>query len=404
MNNTSNKNGNGNGRGRKPVNAGARRNGNATQKKNGNGRATLKALGIQGSALPLSYAMSNVRPIQNQKCRHAGSDFITSVIVKSDITLPTSRILAEFPISPSAFPGTRLTQFSQLYEFYKFVSLRLRYVPAVPVTLACQLVLYVDLDPTDDAGTITDADFLVRQAVAQTGAQQWNFHTPKVIPMAMRTDQQFYFTGNDKQNVRFTQQGKAYLIQVTQAVNVSGDPIASDIEAGSIFFDWVVDFNIPQLNPETSIVTSVTGETIKYFTDTPTGGAGTWEPSWLSAGQPIMEPRSLYLVMLRGDVLRTISASTSQSILVRVDGRLLGAYLYDVATDSISNASIPFVVTTNNNGIPTQKVEISWDATVGGFMNSLGLTIAPLKNGTSFPVLSGGSFYDTGSRSINVGF
>jgi hypothetical protein len=133
------------------------------------------------------------------------------------------------------------------------VNLRLRYVPAVPVTLACQLVLYVDLDPSDDPSVINDADNLIRQAVAQTGAQQWNFHTPKVIPMAMRTDQQFYFTGEDRTNVRFSQQGRAYLIQVTQALDVSGTVIGADIESGSIFFDWSVDFNTPQLNPEGAI-------------------------------------------------------------------------------------------------------------------------------------------------------
>jgi hypothetical protein len=262
----------------------------------------------------------------------------------------------------------------------------------------------VDLDPTDDAGTITDADFLVRQAVAQTGAQQWNFHTPKVIQMAMRTDQQFYFTGNDKQNVRFTQQGKAYLIQVTQAVNVSGDPIASDIEAGSIFFDWVVDFNIPQLNPETSITTSTPSQSINYYTTPPTTGAGVWEPSWLSAGQPILEPRSMYIVNLRGDVFTTISSSGDTSILVTVDGRGLGQFTYEPSTTSIYSATIPFVVTTDNNGIPHQKVVVDWNPTMGSNMNTLGLIIAPLKNGTSFPVMAGGSFYDTGSRSINVGF
>jgi hypothetical protein len=177
-----------------------------------------------------------------------GSDFITKVMVRPNPTVE-EQILAKFPISPSAYTGTRLTQLADLWEFYKFNNLALRYVPAVPVSLACQLVLYVDLDPSDDPTVIPNADALIRQAVAQTGAQQWNFHVPKRIPMALRNDRQFFFTGVDKQNVRFSQQGMAYLIQITSPVNFNGEPIATEIEAGSIFFDWNIGFNIPQINP-----------------------------------------------------------------------------------------------------------------------------------------------------------
>jgi hypothetical protein len=329
--------------------------------------------------------MANVRPVQNQKCRHSGSDFITPVVVKSDISLPSSRILAEFPITPSAFPGTRLTQFSNLYEFYKFVSLRLRYVPAVPVTLACQLVLYVDLDPSDDASIITDADFLIRQAVAQTGAQQWNFHTPKVIPMAMRADQQFYFTGNDRQNVRFTQQGKAYLIQVTEAVNVSGDPITRDIEAGSIFFDWVVDFNIPQLNPETSFVTAVSSQTVNYLAG---NLSENWEPTWLPGGEPILLPRTSYVVNLRYK-RKEIDwiGPPATAITVTVDGRNTGTIT--VTSTQFTHSIIPFIVTTDNFGVPTQNVIVALGFDVSSNFDEVGFTLSPLRAGSGFAALAG---------------
>jgi len=342
--------------------------------------------------MPVSYAMANVRPIQNQKCRHSGSDFITPVTVKADISVPSSRILAEFPITPSAFPGTRLTQFSNLYEFYKFVSLRLRYVPAVPVTLACQLVLYVDLDPTDDATTITDSDFLIRQAVAQTGAQQWNFHTPKVIPMAMRADQQFYFTGNDRQNVRFTQQGKAYLIQVTQAVNVNGEPIGADLEAGSIFFDWTVDFNIPQLNPETSFVTSTTSQTVNYLSGETTSGL--WNPSWLPGGEPILRPRTSYIVMLRCVHPPTAYTGSTGNIGINVDGRTTGLTVFS-STSGVTYGTIPFIVTTDNDGIPTQNVQVTWNAGVPSYITEIGFTLAPLRVGSSFAVPLGTEVIET---------
>jgi hypothetical protein len=168
----------------------------------------------------------------------------------------TGKIIASFPISPSAYPGTRLTQLSNLWEFFKFDKFHVRWVPAVPTTLACQFVFYVDLDPSDDPTVILDEASLIRQAVAQTGAQQWNFHVPKRIPMAMRSDRQFYFTGLDKQNVRFSQQGKGYLIQITNPINFNGENLVDDIQAGSLFIDWTVAFNTPQINPEPIVAAS----------------------------------------------------------------------------------------------------------------------------------------------------
>jgi len=370
--NSKTKNGNQNGRSTGPTNVGKKkRNGN------GNGNGTLKALGLQGAGIPVSYAMANVRKVQNQKCRHSGSDFLTTVTVKADLTNPADRVLLEIPITPSGFPGTRLTQFSQLYEFYKFVSLRLRYVPAVPVTLACQLVLYVDLDPTDDPTAITNSDALIRQAIAQTGSQQWNFHTPKVIPMAMRADQQFYFTGDDRQNVRFTQQGKAYLIQVTQAVDVSGTPITTDIEAGSVFIDWTVDFNIPQINPEsvsafTPTQTNVT-EQLAYINTDWTNNV--WTPDW----EGVLFPNSYYAATLYYSINPSaIGGSGLFRLTVGTD-----QYTDDVQSTTLVRRGGIAIITTNNRGIPTKTITITKSAVSAS--NSAGIAMAPLQPGGGFP-------------------
>mgnify|MGYP003571891624 FL=1 len=225
-------------------------------KRNGNGnggnilRQTNGSVGVANNS-------GNSRPIQNKLTTLSGSDFLTTIEVRPDPSVG-ERILKVLPISPSAFPGTRLTQMSQLWEFFKFTKFHVRYVPAVPTTLACQLVLYLDLDPSDDPTTITNPDALIRQAVAQTGSQQWNFHSAKVIPLAMRADRQFYFTGIDKTNVRFSQQGVAYLVQITNPINFNGEVISSPLEAGSLFIDWTVQFNIPQINPSAAITQSPT--------------------------------------------------------------------------------------------------------------------------------------------------
>ena len=210
--------GNGNGKRNGPKSPNGGQNPAQQRKRQPNGNA------LQASAVSYAGASSNRRPVINSVQTMSGSDFFSTVEVQPNVS-GIGRIIAKVPISPSQFPGTRLTQLSNLWEFFKFTKFHLRWVPAVPTTLACQFVLYIDLDPSDDPTIISDEDALIRQAVAQTGAQQWNFHVPKTIPLAMRSDRQYYFTGVDKQNVRFSQQGAAYLIQITNPINFNGENI-----------------------------------------------------------------------------------------------------------------------------------------------------------------------------------
>jgi len=374
MNNNKQTNGNGtngsNKNGNKPKNTSNRRKQRVVQ--NGN------MLSRVSGNIPLSYAQANIRPVNNKRCRHAGSDFLSTVTVKADISTPGNRILSVIPISPSAFPGTRLTQFSQLYEFYKFSKFHLRYVPAVPVTLACQLVLYVDLDPLDDASTITNADALIRQAVAQTGAQQWNFHTPKVIPMAMRTDQQFYYTGDDRLNERFTLQGKAYLVQVTNAVDVSGNNITSDIIAGSLFIDWVCDFNVPQINPEASIL-SAAEPTLNYTRDSGWDAEQVWNMPF----DGILLPNTYYTAALSCQYTALPPTTTGSSIILRYGSSII-AIAETNSTGSYRVSGGPFAFQTDSKGKPQSQMSITVTNSVASVLISGGVVLRPLRTGGAF--------------------
>lgn len=191
------------------------------------------------------------RPNINTKFVERGSDFLGPLTVKagSNISGAADRILLGKSISPSAFPGTRLTQLAPLWERYRFRRFKLRWVPAVPKTVACQLIVYQDTDPRDDPSIIPDADALIRQATAQTGSQQFNFICPMTIELAQRSDDQLYYTGPDKQNERFTRQGNFYVIQVTDPLNFNGEPLTEDFMAGSLYVDWECMFQVAQINP-----------------------------------------------------------------------------------------------------------------------------------------------------------
>ena len=65
----------------------------------------------------------------------------------------------------------------------------------------------------------------------------------------MRADDQLYYTGVDRQNERFSRQGTLYVVQVTDPVGFDGSEVDS-IVAGSLYVDWQVEFQIPQIEPE----------------------------------------------------------------------------------------------------------------------------------------------------------
>jgi hypothetical protein len=183
-----------------------------------------------------------------------GTDFLGTVGIKAKPTTAKERVLGIFPVSPSYYPGTRLTRMADNWERYRFRKFNLRYVPAVPTALGCQVLLYQDTDPSDDPSVITNADALIRQATSQARSKQWNFYQREVISMNMRRDVEPYYTGQDKLNPRFSRQGDAYLLQVTDPVNFQGEALTADLPvAASVYLDWEIEFSNQQINPAAAL-------------------------------------------------------------------------------------------------------------------------------------------------------
>ena len=384
-------NGNGNGKkGAKPSTNAAR----ANRRRGNNGGTnggTMYQMATTQPVRPLAWASDNTRLLNNKVYSHSGSDFVTTVTVVAQPNSPADRILAVFPISPSSFPGTRLTQFSSLYEFYKFSSLRLRYVPAVPVTLACQFVLYVDLDPTDDPTSVLNPDSLIRQATAQTGSMQWNFHTPKNIPMAMRTDQQYYFTGKTKQNERFTLQGKAYLIQVTDPVNFNGEPLSQNIVAGSIYFDWTCRFNIPQLNPDTLTSNSTSQQTLELGVDVTGQPVSPFDILFIDANDnPLLAPETEYMMVVDPSSATSDGSPNFGSGIVQVNDVNAVTMGFPLGGSTVQNFVKGSVyLKTDIRGIPEQVVTISVNST-RDYTGDYTLWLKPLRGGKLVDISSSG--------------
>lgn len=300
-----NGNGNGNGRSRPaPKKRPFPSNGNGRSRRRGRVTQPLRSAAIMNMN-------GNFRPVRNATQTMQGSDFLSIVEVKPAPTA-SERILAVIDISPSMFPGTRLTQMSQLYERYRFTNFRIRYVPAVPTTVACQLLVYLDTDPTDDPSSATTAEILIRQATAHTGSQQWNFNVPKLIPLPMRADRTLYYTGDTKLNPRFNLQARAFIVQVTDPVNFNGEPVLNNLQAGSLYIDWVCLFQTPQINPAGFASGGI--ESVKLaFPDPDASGLVQYPQSEPEELPLTLTPNAQYLVWSSQDQQQRVTSSTSFS-------------------------------------------------------------------------------------------
>lgn len=304
------------------------------------------------------------RPMVNRLFTERGSDFLGKVTVRAAPTSPSQRIIFSKAVSPSAYPGTRLTQLSELWERYRFSSFRLRWVPAVPKTIACQFVVYQDTDPNDDPTGLTDFEALIRQATAQTGGQQFNFINPRSIQLAKRGDDQLYYTGLDKQNLRFSRQGNLYIIQVTDPVDFNGAPLSQDIEAGSLYVDWVCHFRTPQINPsaaqpsflskfDVAAAGAVIRTGISFGTLTLPSTSLVY---FTSAGYP--GPANEVTVEASGAQLFVLNSTASGAARSNTVRSSLSAGTYDLTIRSATTpttASVPWIIDVINNN-PAETV------------------------------------------------
>lgn len=234
---------------------GKRNNQQPKQKKQQTGKGTVKQqprttrLVANSSAASARNNVSVGRPISDQTTRIRGKDYLRKLTLKASPTTAAERVLATFPITPSGYAGTRVTQLSPLWERYRFDAAFARFVTSLPTSVSCQLCMYIDTDPSDDPLIITDVEALVRQAVSAAGSRVWNASVSQSVPLVVRRDGQLYYTGNTKENVRLTQSGVGYIIQVTNPLNALGAPLTADLEAGSLYLDWDVTFSTPQIEP-----------------------------------------------------------------------------------------------------------------------------------------------------------
>jgi hypothetical protein len=144
-------------------------------------------------------------------------------------------------ISPSEFPGTRLNQYSALFQRYRIKKIHFRYEPMANATQSGQVIGYADFDVDNEL--LEDNPDNLRIAAAHQGQvpnQIWQEASYDMGQAGTFTDL-YTESGGANADDRLSIQGVFYLI--------AASTIAGDLPLGNIYIDYEVLFSIPYLDP-----------------------------------------------------------------------------------------------------------------------------------------------------------
>lgn len=175
-----------------------------------------------------------------------GSDYLGKVRLAGNSQLDSGIAnIFTINIAPSKFKTTRLELLSNVYQFYRFKKMYIRYTPNVTTSNA-NLLAFFSLDP-DDLPHANSAEEILRLAKSHKGSEQLKANSKFAINMpAGNKEKWFYTVGSEEQ--RLSVQAVFYLYQIGNATNYIGQSITKGYDAGTLDIDWEIEFKNPQLN------------------------------------------------------------------------------------------------------------------------------------------------------------
>lgn len=162
------------------------------------------------------------------------------------------QVLGEFYINPLEYPGTRLCLFAQLYDKFRFLKLKFKYVPYTGSAVPGSVILAYDRDISDPTPPANDSG--VRQFLAMQDAMSGPIWQIMDMTCPLSHPEEGLFTnpvpGGDD---RLAYQGQVYVALL--------EPPAAGISlAGDLFIEYDLELFDPQLETQVSVgVSSVSG-------------------------------------------------------------------------------------------------------------------------------------------------
>lgn len=243
--------------------------------------------------------------------RIVGTDFLTTLSSDASGNVPGDLLLSAL-ISPTQFAQTRLYQFSQLYQRYRFRRIQFVYEPIANATQSGQIIGYADFDPDNDL--LGNSINNIAIAAAHQGEAISQIWQPKVFDMEQAGSFTDLYTNPSAGDSRLAFQGVFYII--------AASVIAEGLPLGNIYVDYVADFSIPYLLNNSVVAGSDWYTFLQFNTAVPGGSIMAWgsnSNTSVQLGSPVytIGTDTITVPFLAGQTLRVamygVSAGTDAS-------------------------------------------------------------------------------------------
>jgi len=200
-------------------------------------------VGLGERAIDIQRKMPRLRTTINENGNTVdlltGTDFITSIV--SGPTSAPGDILYKQEISPSRLANTRLLQFSQLYQRYRFKRISFIYEPVASATQSGQLLGFADFDVDNQINTNSTENLAIGAAhQGQAITQIWQpieFDMGQVLTF---TDLFTEVGSSVTDDQRMSIQGVFYLL--------AASALPETLSLGNVYVDYEIEFSIPYLS------------------------------------------------------------------------------------------------------------------------------------------------------------
>lgn len=190
----------------------------------------------------------------------------------------TGNLIRSIPLNPIMWPDTRLSALARLYEKWRIVSLRVRYMAGCPTTTTGTVCTFIDYDPDDVDVIDSQTDFT--RAADNVGAVVHSTWTNAVVDWRprMKGDNLWRWVDADGASSRTVSEGTVYFI---------GSASSGTIEYGWAHLEFVLEFCTPDVpNINSKVLGPAITETLTCATN-PAGVAALFTVGATPAGTEV---------------------------------------------------------------------------------------------------------------------
>lgn len=193
------------------------------------------------SGIAASYAGTfRVKPFTQVSDTKSGCDYLTTISLPSN--LPDSSIMYEVDLNPLMIPqARRLAQYAALWDKFKWLALKIHYVPSCGTGTDGAITIAADSDPMDKYSGLQGDELL-----SKMNAQPHNVNPSVIRPATLTIKDRKFFdrvlfmepdSGSDPRNYTA---GKLL---------IANDGLLTAGTYGRLFLEWKIRFEQPNIEP-----------------------------------------------------------------------------------------------------------------------------------------------------------